>query len=120
MQHEPLDRDAALARVMQQRTVSRARPPALRALMTGMVAAVVAVPLVVLLPELGVPLLLVALRLLAVEFDRAARSYAWVIWRWGQVKARYARAAPPVRALVVLLLLALAAALVWLLVHEFL
>ena len=59
------------------------------------------------------------LRLLAVEFDWAARSYAWVIWRWGQAKAWYAGASAPVRALVVLILLALTVGLVWLLVHEF-
>ncbi len=122
VQHESVDREAALGRVMQQRRVGRARPPVLRILMAavGLVAAIVAVPVVVVLPELGVPLLLLALRLLAVEFDWAARSYAWVIWRWGQAKARYAGASAPVRALAVLVLLALAAGLLWLLAHEFL
>ena len=122
VQHESVDREAALARVMEERRIGRARPTALRVLVAavGLVAAVLAVPLVVVLPELGVPLLLVALRLLAVEFDWAARSYAWVIWRWGQARGWYAASSAPVRALVVLVLLALAAALVWLLVHELL
>lgn len=122
MQHELGDREAALLRVMEQRRVGRARPPALRILVSavGLVAAMVAVPVVVVLPELGVPLLLLALRLLAVEFEWAARSYTWVIWRWGQAKTWYTGAAAPVRALVVLVLLALAAGLLWLLAHEFL
>src|SRR5687768_13223603 len=103
------DRAAALARVMEQREAGRARPAALRVLVAaaGLVAAVVAVPLVVLLPEVGVPLLLLALRLLAVEFDWAARGYAWVIWRWGQAKAWFHAAPAPLRALVVVVLLAL-------------
>ena len=122
VQHEPVDREAALARVIGQRSSGRARPPALRIVVAavGLVAAIAAVPLVVVLPELGVPLLLLALRLLAVEFDWAARSYAWVIWRWEQAKAWYHGASTPVRALVVFVLLALAAGLLWLLAHEFL
>ena len=122
VQHEPIDREAALARVIRQRSLGRARPPALRIVMAGvgLVAAIAAVPLVVVLPELGVPLLLLALRLLAVEFDWAARSYAWVIWRWEQAKAWYHGASAPVRALVVFVLLALAVGLLWLLAHEFL
>lgn len=122
MVQESVDREAALERVMEQRRIGRARPPALRILVAafGLAAAVAAVPLVVVVPELGVPLLLVALRLLAVEFDWAARSYAWVMWRWGQAKAWYHGASAPVRALVVLVLLALLAGLVWLLAHEFL
>ena len=122
VQHEPVGREAALQRVMEQRRVGRARPTALRVLVAGagLVALVAAVPLVVVLPELGVPLLLLALRLLAVEFDWAARGYAWVIWRWGQARAWYAAASAPVRALVVLVLLALAAGLAWLFVHELL
>lgn len=46
-----------------------------------------AFPLVIVPPELGIPALLLALRLLAVEFDWAARSYAWVVGRWGRVTA---------------------------------
>jgi hypothetical protein len=122
MVHESVDREAALGRVMEQRRVGRARPPALRILMAavGLAAAIVAAPLVVVLPELGVPLLLLALRLLAVEFEWAARSYAWVLWRWGQAQAWYRGASAPARALVVLALLALLAGLLWLLAHELL
>lgn len=122
VQHEPVDREGALRRVMEQRSVGRARPAALRIVKTavGMVAALGAVPLVVVLPELGVPLLLLALRLLAVEFDWAAHTFAWVIWRWERTKAWYHGASAGVRALVVLVLVALAAGLVWLLAHQFL
>ena len=121
VRHEQVDRQAALARVMQQRSAGRARPVAVRIVVAaaGVLAALVAVPLVVVLPELGVPLLLLALRLLAVEFDWAARGYAWVIWRWSQAKAWFHGASRPVRALVVVVLLVLAAGLVWLLVHQF-
>jgi len=78
------------------------------------------VPLVVVLPELGVPLLLLALRLLAVEFDWAAHSYAWVLWRWQQAVVWFHGSLAPVRTLVVLALLAVGVALLWLLVHELL
>ena len=122
MQDKPVHREAALARVMELRRVGRARPVAVRVLVVaaGVVAGVAAVPLVVVLPELGVPLLLVALRLMAVEFDWAARGYAWVIWRWGQVKAWYRGASARVRALVIVALIALAVGLLWLLAQEFL
>ena len=122
MVHQSVDREAALERVMEQRRIGRARPPALRFLLAavGLLAAIAAAPLVVVLPEIGVPLLLVALRLLAVEFDWAAHGYAWVMWRWGQAKSWYHGASAPLRALVVLVLLALLAGLVWLLAHEFL
>ena len=122
VQRERVDRQAALERVLEQRSVGQARPTAIRvgSAAFGIVAALVAVPLVIVLPELGIPLLLLALRLLAVEFDWAAHSYAWVLWRWQQAVAWYHAASAPVRALVVLALLAVAAALLWLLAHEFL
>jgi hypothetical protein len=122
VQHERVDRQAALERVLEQRCVGQARPRAIRvgSAAFGIVAALVAVPLVIVLPELGIPLLLLALRLLAVEFDWAAHSYAWVLWRWQQAVAWYHAASTPVRTLVVLALLAVAVALLWLLAHEFL
>jgi len=122
VQRDPVDRQAALDRVLEQRSVGRSRPTAIRlgSAAFGIVAAVAAVPLVLVLPELGVPLLLLALRLLAVEFDWAAHSYAWVLWRWQQAVAWFHGASRPVRTLVVLALLAVGVALLWLLVHEFL
>jgi hypothetical protein len=120
VQQELTGRDLALARVIEQRTGGRARPRAVRIALAaaGIAGAVVAVPLAIVLPELGVPLLLLALRVLAVEFDWAARGYAWVIWRWEQIRAWYRAASAPVRAVVALVLLALAVGLLWLLAHE--
>ena len=116
------DRDAALQRVMELRAAGRARsaPRRAAAAVLGLVALVAAVPLVVVLPELGVPLLLLALRLLAIEFDWAARGYAWVTWRWGQAKRWFRESSPLARVLVVAVLLLLAAGLLWLLAHTLL
>ncbi len=116
---ETVDRDSALARVMEQRQRGRSRGATIRALTAGagMLIALVAVPLVVVAPELGIPALLLALRLLAVEFEWAARAYAWVVWRWGQAVAWYRGRSSAIRALVVVALVALAAGLLWLLWH---
>ena len=117
-----LSRDAALARVMEERARGRARSAATRAVTAvgGLLIGFAALPLVVVLPELGVPALLLALRLLAVEFDWAARWYAWVVWQWGRVTAWYRSRSRAVRAVVIGGLLALALGLLWLLAHEFL
>lgn len=105
---------------MAQRQRGRARSAAVRALAagTGALLAVAAVPLVVVLPEIGIPALLLALRLLAVEFDWAARCYAWVVWRWGQARAWYHARSARVRTLVIAGLVALAVGLLWLLAHS--
>lgn len=118
---EPVDRESALERVLARRVAGRARAAPLRiaVAVAGAVAGLAAIPLAIVLPELGIPLLLVALRLLAVEFDWAARAYAWVIWRWHQVTHWFAQASTPARAATVLALVAIAVGLVWLLAHEF-
>ena len=61
-------RDEALARVLEQRERGRSRSAAARLVLAGLGALLLlaSVPLVVVLPELGVPAVLVALRLLAV------------------------------------------------------
>ena len=119
MERREPDRDAALRHVMEYRERGQGRSTPVRIVVAifGLMTLLAALPLVVVLPEAGVPLLLVALRLLAVEFDWAARAHAYVIWRWGQVKAWYRTRSPLVRGLVILALVALAAVLVWLLVH---
>jgi hypothetical protein len=76
------------------------------------------IPLIVLLPEAGVPALLIALRLLAVEADWAARAYAWTDWRFTQLRDWFHRQSAFCRATIVTGLLVAAAALVWLLVYE--
>ncbi|MGA8254463.1 MAG: hypothetical protein WBW75_27795 [Mycobacterium sp.] len=72
-------RDAALSRVFAYRERGQARPMPVRAALAvfGGVLLVASIPMIVLLPEVGIPALLIALRLLAVEADWAARAYAW-------------------------------------------
>ena len=70
----------------------------------GLVLLAVAVPLSIVVPELGVPGLLFALRLLADEFDWAARAYASVAWQWDRFRTWFAARPGPVKALVVLAL----------------
>lgn len=64
-------REEALVRVLAHRERGRRRPAATRVVLAGLGALLVpaSVPLVVVLPEFGIPALLVALRLLAVEAD---------------------------------------------------
>ena len=56
----------------------------------GIVTAIVGVILLI-EPEIGLPVLLGGLRLLAYEFDWAARLYARVERRWQRARARYKR-----------------------------
>ena len=62
---------------------------------------VFAIPLFMLLPEVGLPALLWSLSLLALEFDRAAKAYAWVTWRWQQFHAWFGRRHASIKTLVV-------------------
>ena len=119
--HEPVDRDIALQRVLEQRDTGRARPKPIRiaTAAAGALAAIAAIPITIVLPELGIPLLLIALRVLAIEFDWAARAYAWVVWRWSQAMHWFANASQPARAATIIVLVAIATALLWLLAHEF-
>jgi hypothetical protein len=66
----------------------------------GLALLVVAVPLSVLVVELGVPALLLSLRLLADEFDWAARAYASVAIRWERFQAWFMTQNGAVKALV--------------------
>lgn len=72
--------DAVLERVLAQRGRHRKRPILVRAgvVVAGGAVSVFAAPLSLVVPELGLPLLLFGLRLLALEFDRAARLYVRV------------------------------------------
>lgn len=71
--------DAVMERVLLQREKHRGRSIFVRAgvVVAGGMVSIFAAPLL-LAPELGLPLLLFGLRLLALEFDRAARLYARV------------------------------------------
>jgi hypothetical protein len=68
----------------------------------GLVLLVVAVPLTVLAVELGVPLLLIALRILADEFDWAAQAFGTVAWQWERFRAWLARQPGAVRSLMII------------------
>lgn len=74
------ERDEVLQKVLRQRERHRKRSVFVRVgvVVAGGTVAVFACPLAVLAPEFGLPLLLVGLRLLALEFDWAARAYARV------------------------------------------
>ena len=74
----------------------------------GLLGAVLLVPL----PELGLPLLLVGLRLLALEYEWAARAYVPVARFWGRVKTLSMRWKIAIAAIAV----AAVAAIVWWLV----
>jgi hypothetical protein len=120
VQEPTTTRDEALGRVLAYRERGRRRPPLVRVLLAivGAVLLLVSVPAVVVLPELGVPALLVGLRLLAVEADWAARAYAWIDWRFAQARGWFRRQSQPVRGAVAAGLVLVAVALVWLLVQE--
>ncbi|OBJ56183.1 hypothetical protein [Mycobacterium sp. 1423905.2] len=109
-------RDAALARVLAYRERGRTRPAPLRAFLAalGVVLLVASVPLIVVLPELGIPALLIAFRLLAVEADWAARAYAWTDWRFVLLRQWFSRQSRLTRTAIWVALLLLLVALVWL------
>ncbi|VBA58477.1 hypothetical protein [Mycobacterium attenuatum] len=113
-------RDESLSRVLAYRERGRSRPMVVRASQAVLAGAllVAAIPLIVLLPELGIPALLVAFRLLAVEAEWAARAYAWTDWRFTQARVWLHRQSAVVQAAVIVGLLLIAAALVWLVVDE--
>ena len=114
-------RDAALGRVLAYREWGRARPMPIRAgvALVGGLLFVASIPLIVLLPELGIPALLVAFRLLAVEADWAARGYAWTDWRFTQLLDWFHRQSRLARVAILTGLLLVAVALVWLIIDEF-
>jgi hypothetical protein len=111
-------RDAALSRVFAYRERGQARPMPVRAALAvfGGVLLVASIRMIVLLPEVGIPALLIALRLLAVEADWAARAYAWTDWRFAQIRDWFHRQSRLVRWAIVVGLFLVAAAIVWLLI----
>ena len=113
-------REEALHRVLAYRKRGRQRRIGVRGLLAilGSVLLVVSLPLSVVLPEGGVPAMLVALRLLAVEAMWAARAYASVDWRFHQACDWFHRQSRPIKAAVVVGLLLILAALVWLIINE--
>jgi hypothetical protein len=120
-EHNTVSRDDALARVLAYRERGRARPMPVRAVLAvlGGALLVASIPLIILLPEAGIPALLVAFRLLAVEADWAARAYAWTDWRFAQLHGWFRSQSRAARTAIVAGLLLVAVALVWLIVAEF-
>jgi hypothetical protein len=119
--HNTGTRDAALARVFAYRARIRAKvmPVRVTIAVLGVALLIVSIPMIVLLPEFGIPALLVAFRLLAVEAEWAARAYAWTDWRFSQMSVWFHRQSRPARAAILIGLLVVAVGLVWLIVVEF-
>ena len=117
----PETREDALARVLAYRARGRARAMPVRAsfAVLGGVLLVVSIPLIVLLPEVGIPALLVAFRLLAVEALWAARAYAWTDWRFSQMQHWFHRQSRGLRVVIIGGLILLAVAIVVVFVYEF-
>jgi len=103
-------RESAAAAVMARRLRHRQKGLLLRVAVALFAAAllVAAIPLLVLLPEVGVPVLLWSLSLLALEFDWAARAYSWVTWRWHQFHSWFKRQRLVTKAVIVVATLAVA------------
>jgi hypothetical protein len=116
-----VSRDDARARVLAYRERGRARTMPIRVIVAVLGGALLvgSIPLIVLLPEAGIPALLVALRLLAVEADWAARAYAWTDWRFAQLHAWFQRQPRAARTAIVLGLILVAVAIVVVFVYEF-
>ena len=119
--HNTVSRDDALARVLAYRERGRARAMPIRAVLAvlGGALLVVSIPLIILLPEAGIPALLVAFRLLAVEADWAARAYAWTDWRFAQLHSWFQSQSRSARTAILVGLLLVAVAIVVVFVYEF-
>lgn len=81
------DFDTILAQIHEQRLKPRPVLVRMAAVAGGVLAGLAGAVLTIPLPEIGVPLLLIGLRLLAFQFEWAARWYAHVAWRWQRLRA---------------------------------
>jgi xanthine/uracil permease len=109
------NRDAALARLRARRERGRARSTPVRVIL-GLIGAglfVASIPLTVVFPEAGVPVLLIGLRLLAVEVDWAARAYVWTDWRFCQARDWLYRQPKAVHAALIISFVVVAVVIVW-------
>jgi len=103
--------DDARRRLDEARDRHRERSPGRRlaALAGGWASGLLGLVLVLPLPELGLPLLVFGLRLLALRYDWAARAYLPVARLWERVKALPAS----IKVVVGIVAVALVAGLVW-------
>jgi hypothetical protein len=111
------ERDEVLERILRQRGRHRERSVFARAgvVVAGGTASVFG-GLLLIAPEFGLPLLLLGLRLLALEFDWAARAYARVARLARRVGGRLRKLLPRSKRGVVLTVVVVAAAVVVLLI----
>lgn len=103
-------REGADAAVLARRLRHRQKGVPFRVVVAIFASAllVMAIPLFVVLPEVGLPALLWSLSLLALEFDWAATAYAWVTWRRQQFHAWFGRQHAATKSLVLAATLAIA------------
>ena len=104
--------DETLARVFERRERHRERSLFVRAgvVVAGGAVGLSAALLSVVIPEIGLPLLLFGLRLLALEFDWAARLYAKVAKLAKRVAGRFRKLLPKSKRGIALTVVALIAA----------
>jgi hypothetical protein len=112
------DPEQILGRILERRARHQARPLAVRALVVVLAVALAlpAVILTVVFPEGGLPLLVIALRLLALEYDWAARALSWVIVQWERLRGWLARRSRTAHLLMVVAAIAIGAAILVLIV----
>jgi len=103
--------EEARGRLEDARDRHRARSPGRRlaVLAGGWAASLLGVVLVLPLPELGLPLLVIGLRLLALRYDWAARAYLPVARLWARLKVLPA----PVKLALGVFTVAILAGVVW-------
>lgn len=115
---ESAARRASLARVAARRERHRHRPFLVRvvAVGAGFLLGLVGLAFVWWLPELGLPLLIAGLGLLALEFEWAARTQATVEWRALVFRRWWGRLPAAVKVVLVLGAVAAVAVLVWVII----
>ncbi len=103
-------------RVRARRVRHRAKPIIFRAatVLLGAALGLVAVPLVLVIPELGVPLAVAALSLLALEFEWAVVALERLLRTWGRIRRWYRTRSALGKALIWVVLVAVLVGLAWL------
>ncbi|MFD0360715.1 PGPGW domain-containing protein [Nocardia sp. GCM10030253] len=94
-----VDRETAARRVAARRQQHRQRSWLIRVPVAGagVVLGIAGVPLL-LIPEFGLPLVMVSLRLLALEFEWATRAQGWVERQTIRARRWFDRQSPTVKA----------------------
>jgi hypothetical protein len=105
------------ADLQQRRARHRKRPMVVRlaVAVSGGLLAIVGLPVLVIAPDVGIPLLLVALGLLSLEFDWAARLVGQVITQAARSQTWFQRFSQPIRVSVGIAVLGLITLGIWIL-----